>query len=185
VLPDQIRRERIYFVIQGFAYLIGIRKGVAHLPGRSQGQNAMEPRRRRNGFELQPKHRRSYVGMHGCLCAGKHEPAIVQSGVYIPRFLYRPAKRFLDIQVKRGVRFVEAGNLASSGGLSSGIDLALRVVERYYGREAARQTAFGMEYGRRVDEPELERGLRPGLCAKRPTIPYAQFALESDNKGRT
>jgi len=36
--------------------------------------------------------------------------------------------QFPDIQVKRGARFVEAGNLASAGGLSSGIDLALRVV---------------------------------------------------------
>jgi putative intracellular protease/amidase/YHS domain-containing protein len=50
------------------------------------------------------------------------------------------------IQVKRGARFVEDGNLATSGGLSSGIDLALRVVERYYGREAATETAYGMEY---------------------------------------
>ena len=51
-----------------------------------------------------------------------------------------------DIHVKRGARFVEAGNLASSGGLSSGIDLAFRVVERYYGREVAKQTANNMEY---------------------------------------
>jgi transcriptional regulator GlxA family with amidase domain len=36
---------------------------------------------------------------------------------------------------------VEAGNLASAGGLSSGIDLALRVVERYYGRTVALGTA--------------------------------------------
>jgi transcriptional regulator GlxA family with amidase domain len=43
--------------------------------------------------------------------------------------------------VKRGARFVEAGNLASAGGLSSGIDLALRVVERYYGRTVALGTA--------------------------------------------
>ena len=56
------------------------------------------------------------------------------------------ATQFPDIQVKRGARFVEVGNLASSGGLSSGIDLALRVVERYYGRDVARQTAFDMEY---------------------------------------
>jgi transcriptional regulator GlxA family with amidase domain/YHS domain-containing protein len=56
------------------------------------------------------------------------------------------AAQFPDIQVKRGARFVEAGNLASAGGLSSGIDLALRVVERYYGHELARQTAFDMEY---------------------------------------
>jgi putative intracellular protease/amidase/YHS domain-containing protein len=56
------------------------------------------------------------------------------------------ATQFPDIQVKRGARFVEAGNLASAGGLSSGIDLALRVVERYYGSDVARQTAFNMEY---------------------------------------
>jgi putative intracellular protease/amidase/YHS domain-containing protein len=51
-----------------------------------------------------------------------------------------------DIHVKRGARFVEDGNLASSGGLSSGIDLALRVVERYYGRATATETAFSLEY---------------------------------------
>jgi transcriptional regulator GlxA family with amidase domain len=51
-----------------------------------------------------------------------------------------------DIRVNRGARYVEEGNLATAGGLSSGIDLALRVVERYYGREAATQTAFQMEY---------------------------------------
>jgi YHS domain-containing protein/putative intracellular protease/amidase len=56
------------------------------------------------------------------------------------------ATQFPDIQVKRGARFVEVGNLASAGGLSSGIDLALRVVERYYGHDVARQTAFDMEY---------------------------------------
>jgi len=53
---------------------------------------------------------------------------------------------FPDIKLKRGARFVEEGNLATAGGLSSGIDLALRVVERYYGREIAKQTAYGMEY---------------------------------------
>ena len=38
------------------------------------------------------------------------------------------AMQFPDIKLKRGARFVEDGNLASAGGLSSGIDLALRVV---------------------------------------------------------
>ena len=56
------------------------------------------------------------------------------------------AMQFPDIHLKRGVRFVEDGNLASAGGLSSGIDLALRVVERYYGREVAQKTAYNMEY---------------------------------------
>jgi transcriptional regulator GlxA family with amidase domain len=56
------------------------------------------------------------------------------------------ARQFPDIRLKRGARFVEDGNLASAGGLSSGIDLALRVVERYHGREVAKNTAYVMEY---------------------------------------
>jgi len=56
------------------------------------------------------------------------------------------ARQYPDIQVMRGARFVEQGNLATAGGLSSGIDLALRVVERYFGREAAAETAYQMEY---------------------------------------
>jgi putative intracellular protease/amidase/YHS domain-containing protein len=56
------------------------------------------------------------------------------------------AMKFPDIRVERGVRFVDDGNLASSGGLSCGIDLALRVVERYYGRDVAKQTAYDLEY---------------------------------------
>jgi putative intracellular protease/amidase/YHS domain-containing protein len=56
------------------------------------------------------------------------------------------ARKYPDIQMKRGARFVEDGNLATAGGLSSGIDLALRVVERYYGRAVATQAAFDMEY---------------------------------------
>lgn len=58
----------------------------------------------------------------------------------------RFAMNFPSIQVKRGARFVENGNLSTAGGLSSGIDLALRVVERYYGREVAEKTAYNMEY---------------------------------------
>jgi len=58
----------------------------------------------------------------------------------------RFAMKFPNIELKRGARFVENGNLATAGGLSSGIDLALRVVERYYGRDAAQKTAYNMEY---------------------------------------
>ena len=56
------------------------------------------------------------------------------------------AIEFPDVQLKRGARFVEDGNLATAGGLSSGIDLALRVVERYFGREVAQKTAYELEY---------------------------------------
>jgi YHS domain-containing protein/putative intracellular protease/amidase len=58
----------------------------------------------------------------------------------------RFANEFPDIHLKRGARFVENGNLATAGGLSSGIDLALRVVERYFGREVAQNTAYDLEY---------------------------------------
>ena len=58
----------------------------------------------------------------------------------------RFATQFPKIELKRGARFVEEGNLATAGGLSSGIDLALHVVERYYGREVAQKTAYNMEY---------------------------------------
>jgi len=54
--------------------------------------------------------------------------------------------QFPEVHLKRGARFVEDGNLASAGGLSSGIDLAFRVIERYYGREAAERTAYNIEY---------------------------------------
>lgn len=61
--------------------------------------------------------------------------------------LDRFAKQFPDIEVRRGLRFVESSpNLATAGGLSSGIDLALRVVERYFGRPVAERTAAYMEY---------------------------------------
>jgi YHS domain-containing protein len=53
---------------------------------------------------------------------------------------------FRIFRLKRGARFVEDGNIASAGGLSSGIDLALRVVERYHGRNVAKNTAYTMEY---------------------------------------
>jgi transcriptional regulator GlxA family with amidase domain len=73
------------------------------------------------------------------LLSGK--AATTYHGAFVPF-----ANQFPDIHLKRGARFVEDGNLATAGGLSSGIDLALRVVERYYGREVAQKTAYNMEY---------------------------------------
>jgi YHS domain-containing protein len=65
------------------------------------------------------------------------------------------AMEFPDIHLKRGARFVEDGNLASSGGLTSGMDLAFRVVERYFGREVAEETAYNIEYqGRGWTNPD-------------------------------
>jgi YHS domain-containing protein/putative intracellular protease/amidase len=56
------------------------------------------------------------------------------------------AMKFPDVRLERGVRFVDEGALASAGGLTSGIDLALHVVERYFGRDVATSTAYQLEY---------------------------------------
>jgi transcriptional regulator GlxA family with amidase domain len=56
------------------------------------------------------------------------------------------ASQYPDIKVQRGLRFVEGPKISTGGGLSCGIDLALRVVERYFGREGAQTTAEIMEY---------------------------------------
>jgi transcriptional regulator GlxA family with amidase domain len=56
------------------------------------------------------------------------------------------AKEFPDIELRRGLRFVDSGRIATAGGLTSGIDLALHIVQRYYGEAAAARTAAYMEY---------------------------------------
>ncbi len=56
------------------------------------------------------------------------------------------AESFPKVRVQRGLRFVENEHIATAGGLTSGIDLALRVVERYFGRDTAQRTADYMEY---------------------------------------
>jgi transcriptional regulator GlxA family with amidase domain/YHS domain-containing protein len=73
------------------------------------------------------------------LLSGKS--ATTHHGAYVDLAMQYP-----DIHVQRGARFVESGNLASAGGLTSGMDLAFRVVERYFGRDVASQTASLLEY---------------------------------------
>lgn len=62
------------------------------------------------------------------------------------QFQDRLAREFPDVEVRRGLRFVEGAKISTAGGLTSGIDLALRVVDRYFGRAAAERTAAYMEY---------------------------------------
>lgn len=56
------------------------------------------------------------------------------------------AKEFPRVNWVKGVRFVEAGKISTGGGLTAGIDLGLRVVERYFGRESAQAVADHLEY---------------------------------------
>ena len=55
--------------------------------------------------------------------------------------------RYPKVTVERGMRYVQSDRVIyTAGGLSSGIDLALHIVERYFGRDAAQATATMMEY---------------------------------------
>jgi len=55
-------------------------------------------------------------------------------------------KQYPAVHFVSGTRFVDHGTVATAGGLTSGIDLALHVVERYYGRDVAQVTANTLEY---------------------------------------
>jgi len=50
------------------------------------------------------------------------------------------------VTVEYDKHFVEDGRVSTSAGISAGIDMALKVVARYFGEEIARATARHMEY---------------------------------------
>ncbi len=62
---------------------------------------------------------------------------------------------FPAVKLLRGARFVDNGKLVTAGGLSSGIDAALHLVERMFGKQVAEQTAYDLEYqGRGLTDPK-------------------------------
>lgn len=61
-------------------------------------------------------------------------------------FWDRFQSEFPDVALQRGLRFVDNGRIATAGGLTSGLDMALHVVARYFGDEVAATTARYMEY---------------------------------------
>ncbi|MFZ0746350.1 MAG: DJ-1/PfpI family protein [Terracidiphilus sp.] len=119
------------------------------------------------------------------LLSGK--PATTHHGAYVDLAMQYP-----DIHVERGARFVEAGNLATAGGLTSGIDLALRVVERYFGRDIASQTADVLEYqgqGWLNPSSNAEYAVPIKQTANHPLCPVCgmepDLSLSSTYKGKT
>ncbi len=72
-----------------------------------------------------------------------------------------PAVHFVS-----GTRFVDHGKVATAGGLTSGIDLALHIVERYYGQDVAQVTANILEYrGELWKNPNFDE-VKPVVAAK-------------------
>lgn len=55
-------------------------------------------------------------------------------------------KQFPKVKLVRTARYIDNGKFITSGGLTSGIDGALHVVERIYGRSVVEETVAYMEY---------------------------------------
>jgi putative intracellular protease/amidase/YHS domain-containing protein len=91
------------------------------------------------------------------------------------------AAEFPKIDVRRGARFVDADGVSSAGGLTSGIDLALHVVERYFGRAVAEQTATQLEYqGQGWKDPASNVAFaeRPRSTAEHPICPVCEMEID-------
>ncbi|WP_039918282.1 DJ-1/PfpI family protein [Cellvibrio mixtus] len=55
-------------------------------------------------------------------------------------------QQFPELDVQENIRWVDAGNLVSSSGISAGIDMSLYLVARLHSRDLAERTARQMEY---------------------------------------
>ncbi len=83
-----------------------------------------------------------------------------------------------NVTVKRGVRFVDDGKISTAAGLMSGVDLALHVVDRYFGRSVAERTAWDMEHlSSAWKDPSLNAAYakRPKLTGAHPRCPVCEM----------
>ena len=90
------------------------------------------------------------------------------------------AADYQAVKVHRGARYTDSGNIATSGGLTSGIDLALHVVERYFGPAVAEQTILALEYqgeGWRDPESNTAYAERPRLTGDPPVCPVCEYTI--------
>ena len=62
------------------------------------------------------------------------------------RSLSRMRDAFPSVTVEEKLHVVEGGHVVTSAGISAGIDMALRIVIRYFGEAVGRATARNMEY---------------------------------------
>jgi transcriptional regulator GlxA family with amidase domain len=60
-------------------------------------------------------------------------------------------RQYSKVQVTDGVRFVRDGNMATSAGISAGMDLALEIVRELHGEQTAEDVAREMEYSYNIN----------------------------------
>jgi len=58
----------------------------------------------------------------------------------------RLENEFPEVTVQRDIKFVEDGNVLTSGGISAGINMSFHLVKKLVGTEVAKNTAKRMEY---------------------------------------
>src|SRR5579864_8361707 len=63
------------------------------------------------------------------------------------------SKTYPKVTLVRGPRFVDDGKFKTAGGLTSGIELAIHVVEQWYGPQRANLLARYLEYNRTSSRP--------------------------------
>ena len=81
-------------------------------------------------------------------------------------YLQSMQKKYPAVHFVSGTRFVENGKIATAGGLTSGLDLALHIVARYYGSEVAQVTANSLEYHSELwKNPEYDQ-VKPVVASK-------------------
>ncbi|HLW74226.1 MAG TPA: DJ-1/PfpI family protein [Gammaproteobacteria bacterium] len=99
---------------------------------------------------LQKVHAQDHIIMSVCTGAFKVAKAGLFDGLPATThhaFFDQFSSQFPKVKLVESVRYVQASpTLFSAGGLSSGIDLALHVVDEYYGEAVAQKTADYMEY---------------------------------------
>jgi transcriptional regulator GlxA family with amidase domain len=61
-------------------------------------------------------------------------------------YIERMAREYPGITVLEDRRWVDAGPVVTGAGVSAGIDMALHLLERIFGRDVAAATAADMEY---------------------------------------
>lgn len=81
-------------------------------------------------------------------------------------------RRYPGVRVVNGARFTRDGTVATSGGISAGIDLALDIVREHFGEEIARYAERTLEY------PPPHAGK-----ARRRTLPRARRARARSTAG--
>ncbi|HXI01601.1 MAG TPA: DJ-1/PfpI family protein [Candidatus Saccharimonadales bacterium] len=96
---------------------------------------------------------------------------------------YAFQRQFPKVQLQEGMRYVQSDPVnVTAGGLSSGIDLALHILDLYFGRDVAEATARHMEYegeGWKGDGRAAESFSQPVAPGPHPSDAVAKGVLGS------